>query len=226
MSVPVSLKDAERKAFRSVFQDGLWDIYLGLLLGTMGIGVLFASGSRSELAGTIAVLGFVCLFMLAFWAGKKYVTTPRLGLVKFGPRRKAKVRNVRVVLFLSALLGVVMLVVGLSPGPTSVPEWAANMPLVAYIWVVQVIVVFGIGAYFLDVPRFYLYGVLFAVPFPAAIALDQNGIVASGKVAFPLTFGVSAGIMVLVGLVLFVRFLRDHPLPTEPAIEGLLDANG
>lgn len=226
MSVPVSLKDAERRAFRSVFQDGLWDIYLGLLLGTMGVGVLFASGSRSVLKGIIALFGFVCLCMLAFWAGKKYVTTPRLGLVKFSPRRKAKVRNVRVVLFLSALLGVVTLFIGLSPGPTSVPEWAAHMPLAAYIWVMQVLVVFSIGAYFLDVPRFYLYGVLYAMPFPAAIALDESGIVASGKVAFPLTFGASAGIMILVGLGLFVRFLREHPLPTEPRLEELRDVNG
>jgi hypothetical protein len=226
MSAPVSLKDAERKAFRSVFQDGLWDIYLGLLLSTMGFGFLIASGSRSELTGTLAVLGLGCLFALAFWSGKRYVTVPRLGLVKFGPKRKAKVRNVRVVLFLSALVGMVVFFFGLSPGPTGVPDWAANIPLVAYVWVAQVIVVFGIGAYFLDIPRFYIYGVLYAIPFPAAIALDENRIFANSKVAFPLTFGASAGIMVLVGLMLFARFLSDYPLPAEPKLEELRDGNG
>ena len=30
----------ERKAWRSTFQDGLWDIYLGMILFTMGISAL------------------------------------------------------------------------------------------------------------------------------------------------------------------------------------------
>jgi len=32
---------------------------------------------------------------------------------------------------------------------------------------------------------------------------------------FPITFGTSAGIMILVGLVIFVRLLRDNPIPIE-----------
>lgn len=225
MSQFMSLKEAEKKAFRTVFQDGLWDIYLGLLLSTAGLGFLVAGGSRSELPGILAVLVFVCLFLLAFWAAKKYVTTPRVGLVKFGPKRKARIRNVRVVLFLSALAGVAMFFFGLSPGPSGVPGWATNIPLAAYVWAGQAIVVFAIGAYLLDVPRFYFYGVLYALPFPAAIALDENGIV-SHNVAFPLSYGVSAGIIVLIGLVLFVRFLNDYPLPPEPQLGALSDGNG
>jgi len=29
MSTPISLKDAERKAFQSTFADGLWDVFIG-----------------------------------------------------------------------------------------------------------------------------------------------------------------------------------------------------
>lgn len=32
---------------------------------------------------------------------------------------------------------------------------------------------------------------------------------------FPITFGISAGIMILVGLAVFVRLLRDNPVPTN-----------
>ena len=37
MQPEINLKELERRAWRSVFQDGLWDIYLGLLLMAMAI---------------------------------------------------------------------------------------------------------------------------------------------------------------------------------------------
>jgi len=42
MSQTINLKELERKAWRSVFQDGLWDIFLGLLLLAMAIGALLS----------------------------------------------------------------------------------------------------------------------------------------------------------------------------------------
>jgi hypothetical protein len=39
---------------------------------------------------------------------------------------------------------------------------------------------------------------------------------------FPVTFGISSGIMILVGWILFVRFLRNNPVQREgmPSEEG------
>jgi len=37
MTDNLDLKELEKKAWRSTFQDGLWDIYFGLLIFGMGI---------------------------------------------------------------------------------------------------------------------------------------------------------------------------------------------
>ena len=213
MSHTINLKELERKAFRSTFQDGLWDIYLGFLLLTMGMGPVLPALNTSVMWTLAILLMLSVLAWLAFWAGKKFITTPRMGLVKFGPQRKAKLNKTRAVLSLSALLGVIMFVLR----ATWNIEWAARIPIPAYIWAVQAIVVFGLGAYFLDVSRFYAYGVLYAIPVPVGIVLLQN----TGLPGFMfLPFGVSGGIMVLIGVVMFVRFLRDYPISAERTLDG------
>ena len=209
MSQTINLKELERKAFRSTFQDGLWDMYLGFLLLTMGMGPVLPALNTSIMWALVILLMLSVLAWLAFWAGKKFITTPRMGLVKFGPQRKAKLKKTRAVLFLSVLLGVITLVLRAMWNI----EWAA-IPIPAYVWAVQAIVVFGLGAYFLDVSRFYAYGMLYAIPLPVGLVLLQNtGL--PGLMFLP--FGVSGGVMVIIGVVLFIRFLRDYPLPAVEA---------
>jgi len=213
MSKNINLKEIERKAFRSTFQDGLWDMYLGFLLLIMGMGPVLPALNTSVMWTLVILLMLSVLAWLAFWAGKKFITTPRMGLVRFGPQRKAKLNKTRAVLSLSALLGVIMFVLR----ATWNIEWAARIPIPAYVWAVQAIVVFGLGAYFLDVSRFYAYGVLYAIPVPVGIVLLQN----TGLPGFMfLPFGVSGGIMVLIGVAMFVRFLRDYPIPAEAVSDG------
>jgi len=209
MSTKINLKELERKAWRSVFQDGLWDMYLGFLLLTMGMGPVLPT-LDTPIMWTLAILLMLSvLAWLAFWAGKKFITTPRMGLVRFGPQRKTKLKKTRAVLFLSVLLGVITLVLRAMWNV----EWAA-IPIPAYVWAVQAIVVFGLGAYFLDVSRFYAYGMLYAIPLPVGVVLLQNtGL--PGLMFLP--FGVSGGVMVIIGVALFIRFLREYPLPAVEA---------
>lgn len=231
MSQSINLKELERKAFRSTFQDGLWDIFLGLLLLNMGIGTMLGGmlgetemSLMSLLGSMVPLIAFAAVVLLAFWAGKKFITTPRIGLVKFGPQRKAKMKNLRAVLFVSVLLGVIMLILGWAAFTgNGLPWWVTEIPLPLYVWPLQTIIVFGLGAYFLDVTRFYAYGVLYGLPFPLGILLVENTDL-TGLSSMAITFGVAAGVMMLIGVVLFVRFLRKYPLPAEgPPLEGAFD---
>lgn len=221
MSENINLKEIERRAFTSTFQDGLWDIFLGLLLLNVGIGAILG-GLLGEtemslmflLGSMVGLTAFAGLVLLGFWAGKKFVTTPRIGRVRFGEQRKAKMKNFRAVLFLSVLLGVIMLILGWAAAGDGLPEWMAEIPIPLYVWPVQTIVLFGLGAYFLDVTRFYAYGVLYGLPLPLGILLVRNTDL-SGTGSMVITFGVTAGVMVVIGVVLFIRFLRDYPKPAK-----------
>ena len=97
MSKDLDLKEIERKAFRSTYQDGLWDIYLGLVIAAMGIFIYRPEGGYSP----INILLMLALFSLAyalFWAGKRFITLPRMGQVRFRPIRKRRMTKLALVL--------------------------------------------------------------------------------------------------------------------------------
>ena len=90
MDSQLNLKELERKAFRSTYQDGLWDLTLGLIV----IGMAFYTFRPDEGYGPLNIVWFVVSFTLAnlvLWAGKWFVTVPRMGQVTFGPLRKKKI---------------------------------------------------------------------------------------------------------------------------------------
>jgi hypothetical protein len=225
MATDLDLKQLERKAFRSTFQDGLWDIFLGLLLLNMGGGTLLGGSGMSPLWSMVVLTVFAGLVLLVFWAGKKYITTPRIGSVEFGPQRKSKLKRVRAVLFLSVLMGVLTFLWGWAAWSGRLPYLLAELPIPAYVWAVQCLAVFSVAAYFMDVTRFYLYGVLYALPFPLGILLARNTDL-SGIHSMALTFGSAGGIMVVIGVLLFIRFVRRHPKPAEDGLERNAGSSG
>jgi hypothetical protein len=77
---------------------------------------------------------------------------------------------------------------------------------------------FCAAAYFLDFTRLYIYGVLIALS-PLVGEVLYVYLKASHH-GFPITFGISAGLIILTGLVLLVRFLQDHPMPMDQTATG------
>jgi hypothetical protein len=219
MTQRISLKEAERKAFRSMFQDGIWDIYLGSLLLLMGLGPVMGSkvedGSMTIIQIMGILVGLACIPVLGFWASKKFITTPRIGLVEFSPGRKAKRKKMRLILSVSVLVGVILLLVALVM-MNNPPKWISVAWLIPTgIWGINSVVIFSLGAYYLDFPRAYIYGWLFALPFPASILLYKDY-----DLPLILPYAVISGGMMLVGVVLFIRFLRDYPLPEGRVYDG------
>lgn len=219
----INLKELERKAWRSVFQDGLWDIYLGLLLMAMAIGVLLSNTGMSKVLHSLIYLGLLVLAMLILWAGKRFITLPRLGRVKFGPKGKARQRKARVIAAISVLVGAVLFVI---IWLAVKGNWAQGLPLhfiIAVVWVANMLVVFSLGAYFLHYERLYLIGAMYALPLPVDMLLNQM----TDIDLTPIVFAVPAAAILVMGLVVLVRFLREYPVPdTEgPPSEGAWHGN-
>ena len=211
MSQKISLKEAERKAFTSTFQDGLWDIFIGCFLLQFSIGP-FLSPTLGDFWSSVVFLPFFALAFLVIWFVKKHVITPRVGIVKFGQWRVTRMMrfNAGMVLALtvSLLLGILSLVQF-----GSIPGWihTARFSLIF-------LITFCAAAYFLDFTRLYIYGVIIALS-PLIGEVLYVYLKASHH-GFPITFGITAGLIILTGLVLFIRFLQDNPLPTDqPATE-------
>lgn len=187
----------ERKAWKSFHQDGLKDIFLGLILLAVGV---------SELLGSSLVLfGLEAIAIIGLVVCKKYITARRLGHVEFSPARKAKKKKAILLVGLAAVLGLgVYLTVA---GFAGASDWLANHRALVYAGVgVWLFLLLAMMAFWLDFTRLYWIAVVIGAAFSTALWLRE-----------PLLF-VIAGIVVIVpGFVLFARFL--HRYPSESVIQ-------
>lgn len=191
MHVNIDLKQIEKKAWTIYFQDGLWDIYMGLLMITIGLNIFIDTEWY-----TLLMIAPILVIVV----GKRFITLPRLGRVKFGSERQKKRLAVVVVLALSVLLGIAIAI--MSSKGMHIPPAA-----VAAVFWLNAVIVFGVMAYFLDCRRFYLYGFLLGGAFALDILLNQP----LANVSF-FAFGAPA---VIFGTVSLVRFLRRYPKATD-----------
>lgn len=217
MSATLSLKQLEQKAYRSFFKDGLWDISLGTLLLALAVGTAI-----SRLGITwgyvipdlhVITLSLYLVATAVLVVGKKYITIPRLGAVRFGPARKTRLSVSVLILAGSALLGLVLF---LLLSDRLVPGWLSGRMIGLIVFGLNAIIVFSLLAYFLDFRRLYGYAVLWALAFPASEAVAAHTPL-SGAFAFLFTIGGFSAVMLGIGIVLLARFLRGYPIPAGPA---------
>jgi len=210
MVTQLNLKEIERKAFRSTYEDGLWDIYFGLIVICMSIFIYRPASGYSPMNIILAVLAMSVAYSL-FWAGKKYITLPRMGQVRFGDIRRKK--KTTMVIFLSVVVLVQLIVLGLTTLGWLNPEVGARVNhflksqdlmdlTVALIGSLFVVVGMTLTAYFSDFPRGYFIAAMMALAVFLMIYLNQP--------VYPILIGV---VMVIPGAVLFFRFLKKYPLP-------------
>ncbi len=202
----LNLKEIERRAYRSTFQDGLWDIYLGLVFTNFALGALLDRLELSEGPRMALTLGYFAIIMVLFIGAKRYVTMPRMGQVRFGPQRKRKLNKARIVLGASVLLG---LAAFLSAGADVAP----SVDALVIIFAANILIVLGATAYFMDYERLYLWAILFALSLPVGEILKEYADLSDPA----LVFFVSGGIATVTGALLFIRFLRDYPISREGA---------
>lgn len=211
MTEQIEIKELEKKAWKSTFQDGFWDIYFGLILSGLGFSWL---GSYFGLPETVDVL--VTLFswdlgaMGILFLGKKYITQPRMGFVKFGPRRKKKKKMLAIFLGLNVALTIITLILTMLGflQQLIIPGFV----LMLAIGLIFITVPFSTIAYFLQLKRLYLYALLggFGLSF-SEILFPITG----SPINDFITFGGIGLIITLTGLTIFIRFLRNYPMKKD-----------
>jgi hypothetical protein len=205
MSQQISLKEAEDKVFRSVYNDGLWDVLLGCFMLIFALAPLLST-RLGDFWSSAVFLPFWALVALAIWLIRRQVVAPRLGVVKLGQAHKAKLARFNVVMLIvnSVALGLGV-VVALRSG--------ASGQTVSIVLGLILLAGFSVTAFLLGFGRLYLYGLLVGLsPVVGEWLYGNYGVPHHG---FPITFGITAGIIALTGLVVFARLLRENPLPDQ-----------
>ncbi len=193
------------------------DIQMGVIVTAMAFFLYHPASGYSAINIIAMVLIFAVAYVL-FWIGKKYITIPRLGQVRFGQIRQAKKTT------LAIILGVIVLIQGIVVALTAV-GWA-NPSLVTKLFgqtastdlermVVAAVGAFFVGpsmliiAYFNDFPRGFYIAVLMALAVFLMIWINQ-----------PIYPAVIGGLIIVPGLVLFIRFLVKYPLKQGDQTNG------
>jgi len=202
----IDLKEIVKKAYRSTFQDGLWDIYLGILLINLNTLPWIVENYLSLIQ--VAMVGIIVtvVAMIIFFGGKKFITLPRMGLIKFVQERKAKLIKLRAIMFLSAIVGIATFF--LANFMTTI----AGIPAPFLIFSANCLIVFGLGAYFMNFERLYAYSFFYAIPLPVGFLMMKNSYHVANVI---LSCSIPGLIMVVYGCVLFFQFLRKYPNPSK-----------
>lgn len=216
MSKTTDLRQIQRRTHQLMsFEDGLWDLLLGSIFMFLAIYPV-----TRELLGPVwnlvLFLSVLALLVVGQLVVRHFVSAPRIGYAQ--PRRSPKLRLLVIFTILMVLItfGLVLWTL-LSPGP----EISASVPAEdssGRSYMVELIVVLVMGGlfstmgYLFGVTRLYFYGWMIGLANLASVYMVHN---AGWTVLIPLA--IAAGIILLIGFVLLVRFLRKYPLRVEGA---------
>ncbi len=206
MGPQMDLKELERKVWTSFYNDGMGDIFLGCLVLMFALAPIIGRLGLGDFWSSAVFVPFLTVLYILIVLIRKRVIVPRIGLVSFGQARTKRLMKFNilmlVVLSVSLILGVI------SVKGTTTQGWVHSLR-----FIVVLLICFGIAGYFLGFVRLYVYGILTALSIPVGEWLfSRFGVPHHG---FPVTFGITSGIIVITGVVLFLRLLGRNPCLKE-----------
>ena len=188
MTLETGPKKIQRKVYMTFFEDGLWDVVLGLFLLAWGFAILFD-------LGWLPGVGFVVFFYLAL-SLKQKIIYPRIGYARPAEQRKQRSRAViaGVVTLLLGIMVFLLVVTG------EVPQFLRDYFELLFGTMLAIVV--GLVGYWWGIVRWYYYaGLVFAfATFNQWLGLS-----------FELSFLIPGGVILFYGLIIFIRFLRKYP---------------
>jgi hypothetical protein len=191
MNKELDLKEIEKKIWLTYFQDGFWDIFIASMMLTMAIRTL-----TDNIWFTLGMFTGVPIMVF----GKKFITIPRLGHVKFSQFRiKRQIKLVASIgIAVCATVGLLLLI---STG------WEAPKAVTSLFMAAFLALIFGLIAYFLDFPRLIIYGLMFAV----------NEIIWGhfGEPTGPYVVLIFGSVVLVIGLTFLLHFIHHYPVPVD-----------
>jgi hypothetical protein len=214
---PLSLRAIESESWKTMHQNGLFDLFFGVVLSANALSMLLDELGVAAAIRIGAMLALYAVGIVGSWLLRRRCVVPRAGTAKFGTERRRRIRWTRIVLAISMLLTLALLAL-ITIARFSPTRWLGALgdygPS-AFIGII-ILIPLGMISYAFDSPRMLIHGTLFVGAEFATVALGHScSLPAPGAIAF----GSAAGVSLTIGLVVFTRFLRTVPraqrLPAE-----------
>jgi nucleoside recognition membrane protein YjiH len=216
MSETTDMRQVQKRILQlTSFEDGLWDLLLGAIFVFLAIFPITRDLLGPEW-NLVLFLGAVVLLAVGQLVLRYFISVPRIGFMR--PRRSPKLRMFVIFTVIMVLLTLgLLLVTFLGPGSEAAPSATVETSTERG-YMVELIVVLVMGGlfsamgYFFGVPRLYFYGWLIGLANLASVYMTHNA-----DWGFNIPLAVVAGLILLIGIVLLVRFLRKYPLRPQEA---------
>lgn len=206
------MQKVERGTFRAAVDIGVWDILIATLVSMFAIAPLL-SGSLGDFWSSAIFVPILAAVYLALQLVKRRLVLPRIGVVRFASYRQARLRRLFVVL---AAVNVVALALGTFFALRFEPGNGLSYTIV---FSLTALAAFSLAGYFLNIPRFFFYGLLIAIaPFVGEWLFRKGYAPHHG---YPVVFGTAAALIATVGLITLILRVRgvsplgDGPLAGE-----------
>ncbi|MFX1463415.1 MAG: hypothetical protein ACFFBF_10290 [Promethearchaeota archaeon] len=205
----INLKEIEKKTWRSTLEDGILDIYFGILVLGLGMGMTLSPVMPNPIDKFIPII-FIGIGLFFFLTAKKFITKPRLGVVKFGFKRKGRKLKTLIVLSINLLILLILFLIRFT-NPELILEFPGYLDgLILGLLFITAPVCFA--AYFLQYSRFYLSGLLVGLSF---FLSDVFSIFIPEPFDTLIVYSLISGIIIIMGIVFLIKFLRKYPLSKE-----------
>jgi hypothetical protein len=203
MNEEIDLKKVEKQTYRFTFTDGLYDMAYGSLLFITAIAPILR-----EILYPSYILFMILPPSLILLLGKRFITVPRIGIVKFNLNRtksRNKIGLLIAILFPITVLMVVLTFLGLyniKVGGYIVPVGGGLFALI----------LLSLIAYIMDYQHFYLYGVSIGLGLPLAALLKP---IFGEPLHYIISFGISGTLILIYGIFTLIKFIKKYPIPKE-----------
>lgn len=194
----MNLKQLEKNTAAVIFQTGIAEIGIGLVLIVTSLAMIF-----DNISYYIDILLVVpVIFMIV---AMRYIVAPRMGIVKLARNRMRRTTWFIVTVTAFLVIMVVLTVVG---------NGHSNAKLINGRWIISGIIFFICTAiaYFLNFNRMYIYAFLMVGAFNLSEEIRENpGIISDGAYAYLIL----SFLLIVIGCIYLISFLKKYPLPEK-----------
>ena len=203
MPEKIDLKKVEKQTYEFTFTDGLYDMAYGSLIFFIAIAPILR-----EILYPSYIIFLILPSPLIIILGKKFITVPRIGIVKFNLNR-TKSRN-KIGLLIAILVPITVLLVVLTYlGIYNIKVGGYIVPLGAGLFT---LILLSLIAYIMDYPHFYLYAVSIGLGIPLAALLKP---IFGEPIHYILSFGISGTLILIYGIITLIKFIKKYPIHKE-----------
>jgi len=210
--IDTELKKIERSTYRASMDSGLWDIFLASIVSMLAIAPLL-SVHLGDFWSAAVFLPVYAVILVVIRAVTVRVVRPRIGVVELARPRRQRLRMLSIVMLVVNVVAVIVAAVAAARAPV------VGGPTVSFAMSMVFLVGFSLASFILEIPRVFFYGLMLAMAPLIGEALFTRGY--ASHHGFPVVFGLSSLVILVSGIVRFVRFL-----PKSQVSDGMPLAEG